>query len=47
MFLTCLLLIGLIAMAIVIDKELWSKEQAEFTLVPVRVNETKSLRNLS
>ncbi|MGK7952624.1 MAG: hypothetical protein AB4368_28505 [Xenococcaceae cyanobacterium] len=46
MFLNCLLLIGLIAIAIVIDKELWSKDQAEFALVPVRVDETKNLKNL-
>ena len=39
MFLICLLLIGLTAVAIAVDTESSSVEQAEFIPVPVRVNE--------
>ena len=42
MFLICLLLIGLVAIAIVTDTEPSTAEQAEFIPIPVRVNETKS-----
>lgn len=46
MFLICLLLIGLTAVAIAVDTEYSSVEQAEFIPVPVRVNKTNSQKNL-
>ena len=42
MFLICLLLIGLIAIAMVTDTEPSTAEQAEFIPVPVRVDKTKN-----
>jgi hypothetical protein len=42
MFLICLLLIGLVAIAIVTDIEPSTAEQAEFIPVPVRVAKTKN-----
>jgi hypothetical protein len=47
MFLICLLLIGLIAVATITASESSTVEQAEFISVPVRVNHTESLRKLS
>ena len=46
MFLICWLLIGLTAVAIAIDTEAGSVEQAEFIPVPVRVKETNGRKNL-
>jgi hypothetical protein len=47
MFLICLLLIGLIAVATITVNESSIVEQAEFIPVPVRVNYTESLRKLN
>jgi len=47
MFLICLLLIGLIAVANIIAIESSTAEQAEFIPVPVRINPKESLRKLS
>jgi hypothetical protein len=44
MFLICLLLIGLIAVATITANEPSTVEQAEFIPVPVRDNYTESLR---
>jgi F0F1-type ATP synthase assembly protein I len=44
MFLICLLLIGLIAVANIAASESLTAEQAEFIPVPVRDNYTESLR---
>lgn len=46
MFLICLLLIGLIAIAGVNEKAFLAVEKTEFIPVPVRVNESESLRKL-
>ena len=45
MFLICLLLIGLTAVAISTNSETGSVEQVELIPVPVRVNETNSRQN--
>ena len=45
MFLICLLLIGLTAVAIAINTEADSVAPAEFIPVPVRVKETNSWKN--
>ena len=45
MFLICLLLIGLAAIAMVTDTEPSTAEQAEFILVPVRVSLTKNQKS--
>ena len=42
MFLICSLLIGLIAVALVVEKALLAVEPAEFIPVPVRVEEPES-----
>jgi hypothetical protein len=47
MFLICLLLIALIAVATITANELSTVGQAEFIPIPVRDNYTESLRKLS
>jgi hypothetical protein len=47
MFLICLLLIGLIAVATITASESSTVEQAEFIPVPVRINSKESLKKLS
>jgi hypothetical protein len=47
MFLICLLLIALIAVATITANKPSTVEQAEFIPVPVRVNYTESLRKLN